>query len=272
MPNNSSKTNHELPKDLNKIGDVKKCRQNRYPKSPGAPKQPLSSYVHFLNKRREVLRKEFPDMSFKEISKKLVNLWSQIGQEEKEKYVEKAELDKERYSGEFLEYQQTDNYKEFIAQQLVCTTSKNDELKRHIVNINESITTTSETLKCSENESIENLGKKRKNECKHCLGIFNKRSIKKHVAKCELWQKLTLNEKQCSICKKTFATKQACNQHIGTNHKEALMKLSESAKNANGDPGLAIPLPPSKKSKKYDNEPYEPYEPYGPNVTICNHM
>ena len=223
IPNNSTKTKHELPKDLNKIGDLKKRRQNRYLKSPGAPKQPLSSFVHFLNERREVLRKDFPDMSFKEISKKLANQWSQIGQEEKQKYVEKAGLDKERYS---------------------------------------------EELKCSENESIENLVKKRKNECKYCLGIFNKRSITKHEVKCELFQKLKLNEKQCSICKKSFATKQACNQHIGTNHKEALMKLSESAKNANGDPELAMPLPPSKKSNINDNEPYKPYEPYEHTATI----
>ena len=43
--------------------------------------------------------------------------------------------------------------------------------------------------------------------------------------------------------------------------KEALMKLSESAKNANRDPRLAMSLPPSKNSKKNDSEPYEPYEP-----------
>lgn len=91
--------------------------KKRYPKSPGAPKQPLSGYVHFLNDRRETVRKEAPDMSFADISKKLANEWSQLGQEDKQKYAERAELDKERYSREFQEYQQTDDYKEFIAQQ-----------------------------------------------------------------------------------------------------------------------------------------------------------
>merc|ERR1719220_1071563 len=56
--------------------------KKRYPKSPGAPKQPLSGYVHFLNDRRESVRKETPDMSFADISKKLANEWSQLGQEE----------------------------------------------------------------------------------------------------------------------------------------------------------------------------------------------
>ena len=81
----------------------------------------------------------------------------------------------------------------------------------------------------SENESIERLGKKKKFECKYCFGIFNKRSIKKHEVNCELYQKLTLNEKQCSVCKKTFANRFALYQHIGTNHKEELMKLPKSA-------------------------------------------
>jgi len=91
--------------------------KKRYPKSPGAPKQPLSGYVHFLNDRREAVRKESPDMSFADISKTLANEWSQLGQIEKQKYAERAELDKERYGREFLDYQQTDEYKEFIAQQ-----------------------------------------------------------------------------------------------------------------------------------------------------------
>ena len=52
--------------------------KKRYPKSPGAPKQPLSGYVHFLNFRRDSVRKEFPDMSFADISKKLAQEWSHL--------------------------------------------------------------------------------------------------------------------------------------------------------------------------------------------------
>ena len=52
--------------------------KKRYPKSPGAPKQPLSGYVHFLNFRRDSVRKECPDMSFAEISKKLAQEWSHL--------------------------------------------------------------------------------------------------------------------------------------------------------------------------------------------------
>ncbi len=91
--------------------------KKRYPKSPGAPKQPLSGYVHFLNDRRETVRKESPDMSFAEISKKLANEWSNLPADEKTRYTDRAEVDKERYTREFEEYQKTDAYKEFMAEQ-----------------------------------------------------------------------------------------------------------------------------------------------------------
>lgn len=120
-PKIKEETNKEPSPSKSTPGDVKNRGwpkgKKRYPKSPGAPKQPLSGYVHFLNDRRESVRKEEPDISFAEISKKLANEWSQLGQDEKTKYHERAELDKERYNREFQEYQLTDNYKEFVAQQ-----------------------------------------------------------------------------------------------------------------------------------------------------------
>jgi len=132
-PAESSKRRDESPKDFSKVGDVKNRGwpkgKKRYPKSPGAPKQPLSGYVHFLNDRREAVRKESPDMSFADISKKLANEWSQLGQEEKQRYTERADLDKERYSREFQEYQQTDDYKDFIAQQEAAKKSNGENGK-----------------------------------------------------------------------------------------------------------------------------------------------
>ena len=89
-PVDFSKTKFESPKELHMVGDVKKHdREKIHPKSPGAPKQPLSSYEHFLNDRRKVVRKEFPQMSMSEISKTLANEWSRLRQEEKQKYAER---------------------------------------------------------------------------------------------------------------------------------------------------------------------------------------
>ena len=81
----------------------------------------------------------------------------------------------------------------------------------------------------SEDESIQHHGKKIKIECKYCHGIFNKQSITKHEVNCELYQQLIINEKQCSVCRKTFVNRQAINQHLGHTHKVELMKLPKSA-------------------------------------------
>ena len=86
-------TTMESPVDYSKVSDVEKHGwpkgKKEDPKSPGAAKQPLSSYEHFLNDRRKVIRKEFPQMSMSEISKKLANEWSRLRQEEKQKYAER---------------------------------------------------------------------------------------------------------------------------------------------------------------------------------------
>ena len=52
--------------------------KKRYPKMPGGPKQPLSGYVHFLNDHRDAVRKEHPELSFADISKKLAEEWSKV--------------------------------------------------------------------------------------------------------------------------------------------------------------------------------------------------
>jgi hypothetical protein len=72
--------------------------KRRYPKGLGAPKQPLSGYVHFLNERRESVRTENPDITFSDLSKKMAAEWSAKSDEEKHKYNEMAKKDKDRYA------------------------------------------------------------------------------------------------------------------------------------------------------------------------------
>ena len=48
------------------------------------------------------------------------------------------------------------------------------------------------------------------------------------MVKCELYQKLAVNEKQCRVCNKTFLIKGSLNQHIGQNHKKELLDLQKS--------------------------------------------
>ena len=120
--NNEQSISKPLPEKNTKSQEEGKNRgwpkgKKRYPKSPGAPKQPLSGYVHFLNDRRESVRKENPDLSFADISKKLAVEWGQVDGKMKQDYAERAEADKERYNKAFAEYQLTDEYKKFIESQ-----------------------------------------------------------------------------------------------------------------------------------------------------------
>eukprot|EP00092_Neocalanus_flemingeri_P005635 GFUD01006069.1.p1 GENE.GFUD01006069.1~~GFUD01006069.1.p1 ORF type:complete len:310 (-),score=106.26 GFUD01006069.1:648-1577(-) len=91
--------------------------KRRYPKGVGAPKQPLSGYVHFLNERRESVRGENPDITFSDLSKKLAAEWSGLDEPDKNKYNDLARRDKDRYDKEFAEYQLTDSYKQYLESQ-----------------------------------------------------------------------------------------------------------------------------------------------------------
>ena len=103
--------------------------KRRYPKGVGAPKQPLSGYVHFLNERRESVRGENPDITFSELSKKLAAEWSALPEDEKLKYNEMAKKDKDRYEVEFAEYQTTEQYKNYLESQKEQSNSNSNNSK-----------------------------------------------------------------------------------------------------------------------------------------------
>ncbi|MBN3316546.1 HM20A protein, partial [Atractosteus spatula] len=91
-----------------------KGRKRKKPiKDRNAPKAPLTGYVRFMNERREQLRAERPDVPFPEITRMLGNEWSKLPPEEKQRYLDEAERDKERYMRELEQYQKTEAYKHF---------------------------------------------------------------------------------------------------------------------------------------------------------------
>ncbi|XP_042903065.1 high mobility group protein 20A isoform X2 [Parasteatoda tepidariorum] len=92
-------------------------KRRRGPRDMNAPKQPLTGYVRYLNENREKVRGENPGASFSEVTKILACDWSKLGVSEKQKYLEEAEKDKERYMKELEQYQQTEAYKIFKKQQ-----------------------------------------------------------------------------------------------------------------------------------------------------------
>ncbi|KAL8595507.1 hypothetical protein ACOMHN_000716 [Nucella lapillus] len=102
-----------------------KKRSKKGLKDINAPKQPLSGYLRFLTQRREKVRRENPHLSFTDISKQLGAEWSGLPQHEKQRYLDDAEKDKERYNREMEAYQQTEAYRSF-KKQFVAKTKDND--------------------------------------------------------------------------------------------------------------------------------------------------
>ncbi|MED6288054.1 High mobility group protein 20A [Characodon lateralis] len=107
---NSQRNGDEKPRR----GSWSKGRKRKKPmKDSNAPKAPLTGYVRFMNDRREQLRAERPDVPFPEITRMLGNEWSKLPPEEKQRYLDEAERDKERYMRELEKYQKTEAYKHF---------------------------------------------------------------------------------------------------------------------------------------------------------------
>ncbi|XP_074822148.1 high mobility group protein 20A isoform X1 [Natator depressus] len=97
-----------------KRGGWSKGRKRKKPlRDSNAPKSPLTGYVRFMNERREQLRAKMPEVPFPEITRMLGNEWSKLPPEEKRRYLDEADRDKERYMRELEQYQKTEAYKVF---------------------------------------------------------------------------------------------------------------------------------------------------------------
>ncbi|XP_064470654.1 high mobility group protein 20A-like [Ornithodoros turicata] len=108
---------HSDLSDKKKGGWPKGKKRKKAVRDVNAPKQPLTGYVRFLNDRREKVRSENPAASFSDITKILANEWSKLPLQEKQRYLDEAEKDRERYTKEMEQYQQTEAYKLFTRKQ-----------------------------------------------------------------------------------------------------------------------------------------------------------
>ncbi|ELW70657.1 High mobility group protein 20A [Tupaia chinensis] len=106
-----SEQRHE-DEQRSKRGGWSKGRKRKKPlRDSNAPKSPLTGYVRFMNERREQLRAKRPEVPFPEITRMLGNEWSKLPPEEKQRYLDEADRDKERYMKELEQYQKTEAYK-----------------------------------------------------------------------------------------------------------------------------------------------------------------
>ena len=83
------------------IGDAIKLKAM---KDPNKPKRAKTAYLYFCNERRPLIKKEFPEYKMVDLSKKLGELWQKLKENDRKKYKELAEKDKERFLEESDEY------------------------------------------------------------------------------------------------------------------------------------------------------------------------
>ncbi|KAK1175519.1 SWI/SNF-related matrix-associated actin-dependent regulator of chromatin subfamily E member 1-related-like [Acipenser oxyrinchus oxyrinchus] len=95
-------------------GGWPKGKKRKPTKEFSAPRAPTTGYVIFVNEKKVHLKAEHPDIPFTEITKMLGTRWSQLSQDEKQKYNDAAEKDKQRFIEELKAYQNSKAYKAFL--------------------------------------------------------------------------------------------------------------------------------------------------------------
>jgi len=85
-------------------GSKRKRKKRKKNKDPNRPKRSMSSFMFFSNANRDSLRTQKPDLKFTEVGKALSQMWKEITSDEKQKYIDMAEKDKERYKQAMSSY------------------------------------------------------------------------------------------------------------------------------------------------------------------------
>ena len=79
-------------------GPMPKPKQ-RPKKDPSAPKRPMSAFLAFSQKYRGTVRQNDPTVHNRDVSKKLSEMWKELPENEKKKYIEQESKEREVYKG-----------------------------------------------------------------------------------------------------------------------------------------------------------------------------
>ena len=88
--------------------------QKRRKKDPSAPKAPLNGYLVYFNRERTEMHQKNPHIGFGELTKIIANKWKEMPTEEKQRFINEADVDKERYVKEMADYKKSDSYKQYL--------------------------------------------------------------------------------------------------------------------------------------------------------------
>lgn len=94
---------------------VESAKKGKFAKDPNAPKKPQTAYFAFLADKRESVKKQNPEISHKDVLRKLGELWNGLTAPQKLPYEKTAEVSKKTYEKELAAYQKTPGYKAYQA-------------------------------------------------------------------------------------------------------------------------------------------------------------
>jgi structure-specific recognition protein 1 len=90
------------PKGRDEDGSEKKKAKKK--KDPNAPKRAMTPFMYFSMAERGNMKNSNPDLPTTEIAKKLGEMWQKMSSEEKQPYIQQAQVDKKRYEKESAVY------------------------------------------------------------------------------------------------------------------------------------------------------------------------
>merc|ERR1712124_105502 len=93
---------------------VESAKKDKFAKDPNAPKKPQSAYFAFLADKREEVKNDNPDMTHKDVVKKLGELWNELKPNAKKPYEKTAEASKKVYEKALIVYKKSTGYKTYI--------------------------------------------------------------------------------------------------------------------------------------------------------------
>lgn len=73
-------------------------------KDPNKPKGRMSAYAFFVQERRAMYRQKGQEVKFTAFSKECADLWRGMDDDDKSKFIQSAEADRDRYKKEMASY------------------------------------------------------------------------------------------------------------------------------------------------------------------------
>jgi len=93
---------------------VESAKKGKFAKDPNAPKKPQTAYFAFLADKREQVKNDNPDMTHKDVVKKLGELWNELKADAKKPYEKTAEASRKVYEKALTVYKKTPGYKTYM--------------------------------------------------------------------------------------------------------------------------------------------------------------